>query len=788
MIAGSCRTLVCKGLASQSRRFCTQAVQRGHQGHLDTRRAIPGTVGARRQVQASSAADAAASSATSAAASTGIQVQCTCSTVAGSPDPAWQSRVCQTGASCIGSSACFLGMPSPPTASPPASAPLMPRVTRSRRAWRAHLQQQRQQGSPRWQSSPHWAVPTAKKQRRRCRCCAGGCPQGPANNRCKAVCGLPGTPLSRAQRSGLAWPFACTQPAAAHAPCHLIGHLPACLQAAGIPYSEYELSEQLEVSQTHAASCHRCGHPALCKFTLPVCVAQGGWLRSASTIAAAFNLTCLHPLPHCTCLPAGAQSNKGCHGAEHRAPDFCWRQAAGRRLRPAAPAGERRPAAAAGGDAGATPACRAAGGCAPGGSCRWQAGGRCQQADGWMPACWLPPAGQHLLVMLLFVQLPCCMCTLQAAAGEAEEGERAQLRQLAADLKAGVQASSSTGFTLQRAAQWLQQSSGRADEAAAAAVLGQLQAAQLLAVAAEGGSAASTEQPAITQQLVQARPQLLVRLVADAPQPRKWSEPLNGQFAWFGSARPAAEVGAWVGGQGGCDCGHTLRTCRARMLHKLVAAVLCMQHTPLLTCCACYAVHAVLCCAGGGVPAPGHPAPLRQAPAGRGEESGLPRHAGRPRLGRLCCRHRRAAKGGGGVGWGGCSRGGGLWAEAGQRLGLGGGAAAGICLLCGSVPCFGRQQGEATLPAPSAHAQCPVHGVPRCPVCLPLQVDLSGLGSREQRMAFFINTYNALVVHALVVFGAADGTLSRRVVAVVCGRGGWGLLIRAALLLGGLPS
>lgn len=42
-----------------------------------------------------------------------------------------------------------------------------------------------------------------------------------------------------------------------------------------------------------------------------------------------------------------------------------------------------------------------------------------------------------------------------------------------------------------------------------------------------------------------------------------------------------------------------------------------------------------------------------------------------------------------------------------------------------------------------------------------LQVDLSGLVSREQRMAFFINIYNALVVHALVVFGAAEGTLSR---------------------------
>jgi hypothetical protein len=42
-----------------------------------------------------------------------------------------------------------------------------------------------------------------------------------------------------------------------------------------------------------------------------------------------------------------------------------------------------------------------------------------------------------------------------------------------------------------------------------------------------------------------------------------------------------------------------------------------------------------------------------------------------------------------------------------------------------------------------------------------LQVDLSGLTSRDQRMAFFLNTYNFLVVHALTTFGAADGTLSR---------------------------
>jgi hypothetical protein len=199
-----------------------------------------------------------------------------------------------------------------------------------------------------------------------------------------------------------------------------------------------------------------------------------------------------------------------------------------------------------------------------------------------------------------------CPPALQAAAGGAADDERAQLRQLAADLKAGVQASSSTGFTLQRAAQWLQQSGGRADEAAAAAALGQLQAAQLLA---EGGSAASAEQPAITQQLLQARPQLLVRLVADAPQPRKWSDPLNGQFAWFGPARPAAEVG--VPGRGWGASATTRSDPPCTLAAQISGAVQCMLrilcYKPMPACCAC---HAMLCCAGGGVPAPGHPAPV----------------------------------------------------------------------------------------------------------------------------------------------------------------------------------
>ena len=151
-----------------------------------------------------------------------------------------------------------------------------------------------------------------------------------------------------------------------------------------------------------------------------------------------------------------------------------------------------------------------------------------------------------------------------------------------------MQASSGTGFTLQRAAQWLQQSGGRPDEAAAAATLGQLQAAQLLAVAAEGGSSASAEQPAITRQLLQARPQLLVRLVADAPQPSKWSDPLNGQFAWFGPARPAAEVG--VQGLGRVRLRPHASHLRGRMVHTN-ALLLCMH---AMNQCR-RAVHAVLC-------------------------------------------------------------------------------------------------------------------------------------------------------------------------------------------------
>ena len=57
---------------------------------------------------------------------------------------------------------------------------------------------------------------------------------------------------------------------------------------------------------------------------------------------------------------------------------------------------------------------------------------------------------------------------------------------------------------------------------------------------------------------------------------------------------------------------------------------------------------------------------------------------------------------------------------------------------------------EAGLPAPRApHSKPPPAPCP----CL-RQVDLTPL-SREQRMAFFINVYNALVIHALVAVGHA---------------------------------
>lgn len=41
-----------------------------------------------------------------------------------------------------------------------------------------------------------------------------------------------------------------------------------------------------------------------------------------------------------------------------------------------------------------------------------------------------------------------------------------------------------------------------------------------------------------------------------------------------------------------------------------------------------------------------------------------------------------------------------------------------------------------------------------------VQVDLTGM-DRKETMAFFINMYNALVVHGTVLFGPAESTLKR---------------------------
>lgn len=137
-----------------------------------------------------------------------------------------------------------------------------------------------------------------------------------------------------------------------------------------------------------------------------------------------------------------------------------------------------------------------------------------------------------------------------AAAGAAEaaaaaDPEQAQLRELAAGLRAAKGGRPGATFTLQAAAQWLQTKQGLAPDAAAAS-LGRLQAAQLLTIADQG---LSPETP-LGPQLLQARPQLQLRVPADAPQPARWNDPLNGQFVWFGPARPAAEVrGAMQGGR-----------------------------------------------------------------------------------------------------------------------------------------------------------------------------------------------------------------------------------------------
>jgi hypothetical protein len=92
-------------------------------------------------------------------------------------------------------------------------------------------------------------------------------------------------------------------------------------------------------------------------------------------------------------------------------------------------------------------------------------------------------------------------------------------------------------FTARAAAAWLRDARGLSSDAAGAA-LGALQAAQLLTTADPAAADVALSAASVEQQ-----PGLSLRLVADCPQPSRWKEPLNGQFTWFGPARPAAEVG-----------------------------------------------------------------------------------------------------------------------------------------------------------------------------------------------------------------------------------------------------
>ncbi len=142
-----------------------------------------------------------------------------------------------------------------------------------------------------------------------------------------------------------------------------------------------------------------------------------------------------------------------------------------------------------------------------------------------------------------------------AVAAAAEVGsERGSLRQLATELRnALASASRDRSFSLQQAMEWVQQQQACTPEAAAAA-LAELQAAQLLAVAVPAGSR-DAELP-LSLQLAQQRPHLQLRLVADVPPPRRWAQPLNGQYAWFGPARPAEQVcgRCWVAARGQVVC------------------------------------------------------------------------------------------------------------------------------------------------------------------------------------------------------------------------------------------
>lgn len=129
---------------------------------------------------------------------------------------------------------------------------------------------------------------------------------------------------------------------------------------------------------------------------------------------------------------------------------------------------------------------------------------------------------------------------MQAEQEAAEDPEAERLRQLASNMRAAALGGArGAPFTAATAAAWLREAQGLSAEEAGAS-LGALQAVQLLTVA----------EPAAADEALGAAtaPGLQLRLVADCPPPSRWKDPLNGQFTWFGPARPAAEVGlaCWV--------------------------------------------------------------------------------------------------------------------------------------------------------------------------------------------------------------------------------------------------
>ena len=134
--------------------------------------------------------------------------------------------------------------------------------------------------------------------------------------------------------------------------------------------------------------------------------------------------------------------------------------------------------------------------------------------------------------------LPRAAAAAKAAQQQAEAAEGdpqcAQHRALAAAMRAALGSPGRT-FALSAAADWLSKSQGVPTDGAAAA-LAQLQSAQLLTLP----DAPAT---AVSQRLLATQPRAAALLVADAPAPTQWSQPLNGRFEWFGGARPAAEVG-----------------------------------------------------------------------------------------------------------------------------------------------------------------------------------------------------------------------------------------------------